>query len=300
MTFPFGKLSNIFLLFFVAIFCSVFFLYKLAQAQVIYDQQSPNAQCVGMDNSDLFYNAANQIDERISQADPSTGLAMYTNRPTAPASVQPRNQNSWTQKGVQLDFTGVIGWDSDYIGAPAINPNPFFGGGALITPRHFVTANHLLLPNGTHVEFFDASGNPITRTVINSAQIPNTDIQVELLDSDVPNYIAHYQVLDTTTLYSSSIKVFGQPFPTNFPITIFNQYGKTLVQEADGFVIFSHFKGHMEAAFGGSIKNLSMGFAAIWDIVPCQQDVYRAADGMPGCVGAVAGTAGGAMGIGCR
>lgn len=39
------------------------------------------------------------------------------------------------------------------------------------------------------------------------------------------------------------------------------QAGK-VVQEADGFVIFSHFKGHMEASFGGSIKNLSMGFAS--------------------------------------
>lgn len=39
------------------------------------------------------------------------------------------------------------------------------------------------------------------------------------------------------------------------------QTGK-VVQDADGFVIFSHFKGHMEAAFGGAIKNISMGFAS--------------------------------------
>jgi hypothetical protein len=39
------------------------------------------------------------------------------------------------------------------------------------------------------------------------------------------------------------------------------QTGK-IIQDADGFVIFSHFKGHMEAAFGGSIKNISMGFAS--------------------------------------
>jgi uncharacterized protein len=39
------------------------------------------------------------------------------------------------------------------------------------------------------------------------------------------------------------------------------QAGK-IVQDADGFVIFSHFKGHLEAAFGGSIKNMSMGFAS--------------------------------------
>lgn len=39
------------------------------------------------------------------------------------------------------------------------------------------------------------------------------------------------------------------------------QTGK-IVQDADGFVIFSHFKAHMGAAFGGSIKNMSMGFAS--------------------------------------
>lgn len=39
------------------------------------------------------------------------------------------------------------------------------------------------------------------------------------------------------------------------------QAGKVL-HDADGFVIFSHFKGHLEAAFGGSIKNMSMGFAS--------------------------------------
>ncbi len=32
--------------------------------------------------------------------------------------------------------------------------------------------------------------------------------------------------------------------------------------DTDGFLIFSHFKGHMLAAFGGAIKNISMGFAS--------------------------------------
>jgi uncharacterized Fe-S center protein len=35
-----------------------------------------------------------------------------------------------------------------------------------------------------------------------------------------------------------------------------------LVNTADGFFIFSHFKGHLEAGFGGAIKNISMGFAS--------------------------------------
>ncbi|MBN1828813.1 MAG: DUF362 domain-containing protein [Deltaproteobacteria bacterium] len=34
------------------------------------------------------------------------------------------------------------------------------------------------------------------------------------------------------------------------------------VTEADGFVIFSHFKGHLGAGFGGAVKNISMGFAS--------------------------------------
>ena len=35
-----------------------------------------------------------------------------------------------------------------------------------------------------------------------------------------------------------------------------------IIRKADGFVIFSHFKGHIESAFGGAIKNISMGLAS--------------------------------------
>ncbi len=36
----------------------------------------------------------------------------------------------------------------------------------------------------------------------------------------------------------------------------------SVFDKADGFVIFSHVKGHMVSLFGGAIKNLSMGFAS--------------------------------------
>ena len=36
----------------------------------------------------------------------------------------------------------------------------------------------------------------------------------------------------------------------------------SIFDKAKGFVIFSHFKGHMVSLFGGSIKNISMGFAS--------------------------------------
>ena len=36
----------------------------------------------------------------------------------------------------------------------------------------------------------------------------------------------------------------------------------SVIRKADGFVIFSHFKGHMGTGFGGAIKNISMGMAS--------------------------------------
>jgi len=36
----------------------------------------------------------------------------------------------------------------------------------------------------------------------------------------------------------------------------------SVVKKAEGFVVFSHFKGHVEAGFGGSLKNIAMGFAS--------------------------------------
>jgi hypothetical protein len=35
-----------------------------------------------------------------------------------------------------------------------------------------------------------------------------------------------------------------------------------IFDRSDGFVIFSHFKGHLASGFGGAVKNLSMGFAS--------------------------------------
>jgi uncharacterized protein len=35
-----------------------------------------------------------------------------------------------------------------------------------------------------------------------------------------------------------------------------------IIPKTDGFVVLSHFKGHMEASFGGAIKNMSMGMAS--------------------------------------
>ncbi|HOO90828.1 MAG TPA: DUF362 domain-containing protein, partial [Syntrophales bacterium] len=36
----------------------------------------------------------------------------------------------------------------------------------------------------------------------------------------------------------------------------------SVIEKTQGFIIFSHFKGHLGAGFGGAIKNISMGFAS--------------------------------------
>ena len=35
-----------------------------------------------------------------------------------------------------------------------------------------------------------------------------------------------------------------------------------IIRRTDGYVIFSHFKGHIESSFGGAIKNIAMGMAS--------------------------------------
>ena len=51
-----------------------------------------------------------------------------------------------------------------------------------------------------------------------------------------------------------------------------------LIDKADGFVIFSHFKGHMAAVFGGALKNISMGFASRAQKQRMHADVYPELD----------------------
>lgn len=51
-----------------------------------------------------------------------------------------------------------------------------------------------------------------------------------------------------------------------------------LVHEADGYVLFSHFKGHQAMGFGGALKNLSMGFASRAQKQRMHADVYPELD----------------------
>ena len=195
--------------------------FSLAEEALAADLATSTAQVstTAVISNDLNSHITEQIDSRLNAADPTTGLSQYLSRS---ASESPRNPNVWTGKLAPLDFTGVSGW-KEYAG----NYVPY--GATLITPRHFVAANHVLLANGTRVTFFDRNGKPVTRTVLNSRRISNTDISIGVLDGNVDS-IAHYPVVDTATL-KRLIDSDGDGRLDGVPIIIFNQLGETLVRK---------------------------------------------------------------------
>lgn len=185
---------------------------------------SPTTACVSIDSTDLGTHVANQIDSRIALAASSTGISLYTSRPTtSTSSAWVRNPEVWSDKVIPLDFTGVSGWDDQswYL--------PYLQGGTLISPRHFVTAAHFYPPLGSTLVFFDASGNAVPRVITAYSQVPSTDIEVGLLDSDVPDSITYYPIMASTTLRNMLQRVDSISPAT--PVARFDQESKILVQQ---------------------------------------------------------------------
>ena len=56
-------------------------------------------------------------------------------------------------------------------------------------------ANHYTIPNGSTIRFVAKDGAVYTRTVVNSVQVGESDIQIGVLDSDLPASIKWYKLL---------------------------------------------------------------------------------------------------------
>lgn len=162
---------------------------------------------------------------------------MYTNRDFSLSSSTPwtPNPNSWTKKGTTtLDFTGVAGY-LVYSNGTAIAPNSL---GTLISPRHFIAAAHYS-PNIGHIlGFIDANGNRVERTIVGRENIPGTDIEVGVLDSDLPDSITYYPLVASTTLESMIEPLYDTNYyggyknpSTDVPIVVFDQEGKALIHQ---------------------------------------------------------------------
>ena len=196
-----------------------------------FEPPEPYTQVASVGESvDLGSYVGSQIDSRLSQADSSTGLSIYKYRT---AILAPRNPDSWTQKGMPINFTGVSGWGD---GGNTEIGDHFRGGVTLISPRHYITASHISgywASIGRRVTFYDVNGNPVTRTIVNSVSF-GADINVGVLDSDLPSNIAYYPLISSSNLLNILHKVYAfSSLLYKVPIVIFNQDAQAFVVSLD-------------------------------------------------------------------
>ena len=116
-------------------------------------------------------------------------LAMFS---TISGTTYVRNSSCWLT-GTGIDMTGMSPCNSGAGSGGATNY-----AGTLVSPRHLIFANHYHPGNGAVMRFIKANGTIITRTLVGQQQVGSTDIQVGILDSDVPAGICFYPVAPST------------------------------------------------------------------------------------------------------
>jgi hypothetical protein len=95
-----------------------------------------------------------------------------------------RNSALWT---TGLDLTGCSPWNS-YEG--------HLRAGTMVSRRHFIHADHYLIPDGSTIRFVANDNTVHERTVVSTVLVGTyTDIRVGVLNSDLPASIAFYPVL---------------------------------------------------------------------------------------------------------
>lgn len=146
----------------------------------------------------------------------ATNVAIYSSLNYA-ATNYVRNTNCWASG---FDLTCIAVYNS--------NEKDSQMGGTLISPRHVVFAHHFAIPNGTQLQFVAKNNTVVSRVLSNSVQIGSTDLQIGVLDSDVPtNLITFAPVLPAsyTNYFPNSL----QPISTNYiPALCLNQYEDAL------------------------------------------------------------------------
>jgi len=108
-------------------------------------------------------------------------------------------------------------WAKNINLSPASPWNSAFGtyyGGTLISPRHIIGSSHSFPSNASTLIFVDMENNCYTRTITTSQRVTatdTTDIQIGLLDSDLPSSVNFCKVanfnLASLVSYSDTIPV---------------------------------------------------------------------------------------------
>jgi hypothetical protein len=141
-----------------------------------------------------------QVDSRLANKTPATGLPIYTTQ-NHTAATYVRNPNCWA---ATVDLTPISPWNSNGANHKA---------GILISPRHVLFATHYAVPAGATIRFITADNTVVTRTVSATASLAYTaglypDFTVGRLDSDVPTSISFARVLpDNWATYLPTMSV---------------------------------------------------------------------------------------------
>lgn len=98
--------------------------------------------------------------------------------------------------------------------------------GTMVSPRHFIHANHYSIPNGTTIRFIATDGAVVDRIVSNTIQIGTTDIRLGVLDSDVPTTVSFAKILPDD--YIVKMPGLGTTFSPYFPIFQLDQEEKII------------------------------------------------------------------------
>ncbi len=195
---------------------------------------SPTTSCGSIDSTDLTTHTGNQIDSRIATASPfSVSKKLYstegdsTTMTGATTTPWVRNNSVWTGS---VDFTGVNAWTQMYNGYS----NRYQHKATLISPRHFVTAHHWGVAPSSTLAFITNTNETVYRTVLNTMQVGTTDIEVGVLDSDVPDSITYYPIVASSTL-NTLLYQFVPPQTLDVPIVAFNQFEELFTMQLLGY-----------------------------------------------------------------
>jgi hypothetical protein len=165
----------------------------------------------------LAYNMVTNLQARTNGfSNPSVAESRFSTANWTTTNFIP-NPGFWFSFAPQLTATVVA--------MGSVGSNNMVGqiGGSAITPRHVLNCAHAPYGINTFLIFVDDNGSNVGRTVIGSIGVPNSDINVVLLDSDLPSTVHPFALLPPAWTNSFSNLagnlpiVIGQPLPLGSP-----------------------------------------------------------------------------------